>query len=306
MKIYGMRLLLVGSIFVGIASVVSLDTAYAEAPPSASCNLDNLDITLSGSDGPFTITGSGPGLPLTVAEPQTVSLAGPAAWQAVVVTGASGNPVNLGDFACGVTASSAYLTWYNARCVGTNLVIQGSLVSPEGLINFTIEGSGPQFGGSVDLLASLVNEIFTVTLRGPGTWKGLYLQGYGHDEYDFNIRLYRYLGNFTCDGTFNPITDPLPPNAPLEPELPAASATFTNEYGVPRIVELLTAAPTIAYDAPNGNPISIDGMPLQLPSDADANGYDTYVVVGVVEIEGVLWVALNLGSRQPVYIQYSN
>lgn len=268
-----------------------------------------LQIGIYGGEGPFRITGTGSGLPFTATPAaQIIQLPGPAEWRDVVITEGSGDmeQARLGHFACGVPMSPPYPTppppsgppafvkWL--ECNGSNMVLRAKNAP---VSRFQIYGTGPGI-----LSGSTVQggQSMTLIFDGPGTWQNVTLRANIFDpESSGTFPVNYYFGSITC---YSP-EDPLPPGAPVEPAPSdgAAPVVFSNEYGVPRMVELATTQPTVAYDAPNGNPISIDGVPLQLPSDADANGYDTYVVVGVVEIEGVLWVALDVGGDQPVYIK---
>lgn len=58
-----------------------------------------------------------------------------------------------------------------------------------------------------------------------------------------------------------------------------------------------------AYDAPAGSIIRDSiGTEIYLPNDADHNGFDTYVVSDIVEIEGVYWIGLFLGNNNLGYV----
>ena len=62
-----------------------------------------------------------------------------------------------------------------------------------------------------------------------------------------------------------------------------------------------TASPVMAYDSAGGSPVRVaDGAALFLPNDADGNGFDTYVITGSSEINGVLWYGFFMGN----YDQY--
>jgi hypothetical protein len=52
-----------------------------------------------------------------------------------------------------------------------------------------------------------------------------------------------------------------------------------------------------AYGQPGGAVArDASGTPVVLPKDADGNGFDTYVVTGVQEVDGQTWVSIFLGS----------
>ncbi len=60
------------------------------------------------------------------------------------------------------------------------------------------------------------------------------------------------------------------------------------------------------YDAPAGSVIrNADTSEMWLPHDYDSNGYDTYVVTEVVDVDGVPWVAIFLGSESFGYVPLS-
>lgn len=70
-------------------------------------------------------------------------------------------------------------------------------------------------------------------------------------------------------------------------------------------VSILTAAPTTAYNGPGGDVIILGDEGLILPRDADGNGFDTYVITGVATVDDELWLALFIGSDDPVWIPAS-
>lgn len=72
---------------------------------TASCNGDNLAVTISTGDGPFNITGTGTGLPQSGVAIGTTSLTGPGSWTGVTVTETTGDleSVVLGAYTCPTT-----------------------------------------------------------------------------------------------------------------------------------------------------------------------------------------------------------
>jgi hypothetical protein len=105
-----------------------------------------------------------------------------------------------------------------------------------------------------------------------------------------------------------------------------ANVTITNEYEppTPSSPSSTNAAPVLgvtvpnlglaqisagqaqpAYFAPLGGALTTgdDGLPLLLPTDADSNGFDTYVITGcVVDADGATWLSIFLGSNTAVYV----
>ena len=58
-----------------------------------------------------------------------------------------------------------------------------------------------------------------------------------------------------------------------------------------------------AYDTPAGSIIRDSlGHEIYLPHDADHNGFDTYVVGDIVEVDGVYWLGLFLGNNNLGYV----
>ena len=60
------------------------------------------------------------------------------------------------------------------------------------------------------------------------------------------------------------------------------------------------------YGAPAGEPArNPDGSGLWLPHDFDGNGFDTYVVTGVTEVDGETWLSIFIGNEQWVWVPQS-
>lgn len=91
----------------GDAETVGLTNVTCIVPidSTATCNANDLQITINGGDGPFNITGTGTGLPLNGVGVGTHTVTGPNAWQNVTVVETSGDTQadNNGNFNCGTT-----------------------------------------------------------------------------------------------------------------------------------------------------------------------------------------------------------
>jgi hypothetical protein len=134
--------------------------APANTPLSATaaCSGANLVVNIASGDGPFNITGTGPGLPANSVSAGNTTLTGPGSWTAVTVTETTGNgeTLNLGSFNCAAPTIPLSAT---AACNGPDLVV--NIASGDGPFNIT--GTGP------GLPANGVNTGST-TLTGPGSW----------------------------------------------------------------------------------------------------------------------------------------
>src|SRR5215468_7284480 len=58
---------------------------------SASCSGNNFEVTISGGDQPFNITGTGPGMPLSGLGTGIYVFSGPSSWTNVTVTEVGGD-----------------------------------------------------------------------------------------------------------------------------------------------------------------------------------------------------------------------
>jgi rare lipoprotein A (peptidoglycan hydrolase) len=125
---------------------------------TATCNGPDLVVNIASGDGPFNITGTGPGLPANGVSAGNTTLTGPGSWTAVTVTETTGNgeTLNLGSFNCAAPTIPLSAT---AACNGPDLVV--NIASGDGPFNIT--GTGP------GLPANGVNTGST-TLTGPGSW----------------------------------------------------------------------------------------------------------------------------------------
>ena len=73
--------------------------------------------------------------------------------------------------------------------------------------------------------------------------------------------------------------------------------------GYPNVGEfsISTSSPVTPYAAAGGDPVYLaGGAPLMLPNDADGNGFDTFVITNIVEVDGVSWYGFFMGD----YDQY--
>ena len=69
------------------------------------------------------------------------------------------------------------------------------------------------------------------------------------------------------------------------------------------LVQINTTQAQPVYESAGGGVIrNTDGSELWLPNDADHNGFDTYIVTEVVEIDGAYWIGLFLGNEQWGYV----
>ncbi len=323
----------------GMGYAYELSYAVPDALASnAACSGTNLGIHLSDGDGPYTITGTGPGLPTTRPAEGTATLTGPGVWSNVTVTetGGDGQTVNLGTFSCTTNLAAV------AACSGDNLTLN------------ILAGDGPfTIGASLapSLPATTVG-LGTVTLPGPGTWTNLTVTESGGDLETAAI------GTFTCsttllnvlptcagdnlllnlvggDGPFN-ITG-IGPGLPLNgvglgtitllgpavwsnitvTETTGNLQSFTltsvgcKNYGIPvpnlGLVMITGEQFQPAYSKPNGAVArGSDGAEIWLPADADGNWYDTYVVAEVIEVDGEIWLGLFVGNVNWAYVRLAD
>lgn len=148
---------------------------------SAVCNGDNLNVTISAGDAPFTISGTGPDLPVgNITSAGTTALTGPGTWTGVTVTegGGNGESVVLGDFDCVAPPPNLDAS---AVCSGDNLEVTIS----DGDASFTISGTGPN-------LPYPAGAIGTYSLTGPAAWTGVTVTENGGDGESV------VLGDFAC------------------------------------------------------------------------------------------------------------
>ncbi len=75
---------------------------------SAACSGDHLAVSLSEGDGPFSLSGTGPGLPRSDIGTGVYNLTGPGTWENVTVTETTGTleSLSLGTFTCGDEGNS--------------------------------------------------------------------------------------------------------------------------------------------------------------------------------------------------------
>lgn len=164
----------------------------------------------------------------------------------------------------------------SAECDGDDLV----LTIRAGEAPFQLAGLGPK-------LPATELELGTHVFEGPATWEALLLVEYQADD-DALL-----LGRFDC-GTGEDIA-----RAPQ-----AALAARALSYQA--MIRISTTQAQPAYDGPAGNIVrAANGAPLLLPTDADGNGFDTFVVRGAIEVDGEVWLALWLGGEQAVYVPAS-
>jgi hypothetical protein len=89
------------------------------------------------------------------------------------------------------------------------------------------------------------------------------------------------------------ITSPTPP--PATPPAPAPKPALI----VPHIglVQISVGQSQPVYFAPDGGMIrDNEDNALMVPSDADGNGFDTYVVTQMQEVNGEMWIGIFMGS----------
>lgn len=271
-------------------------------------NDERLYLTIFAGDGPFSVTGTGPGLPFTTPIAGVFVLDGPAEWFNLTVTELGGNheSENLGYFGCGYSLSPPTVIPYPTPqpnpvssasiCHDSTLYVMLMNIPYQPAATVALVGRGPGLeSGPINapILASSQSVVFS--LVGPGTWANLEI----HPPASLAPPI--ALGTISC-----PVVPP--PDEPIDTPIEEPSAVvlpvFTIQYGVPRVIELPAIEPQWVYDAPNGNLILLDGVPLRLPHDADGNGFDSFVVLDVVDVEGELWVAVDLGGEHPGYIRW--
>ncbi len=294
---------------------------------TAFCTGDNLNIGIIAGDGPFNVTGTGPGLPMNNVPAATFPLTGPGSWQGVTVTevGGNGQSTLLGDFNC---ATNTLTT--SAVCNLDNLMI--SITA--GDTPFNVTGTGPGLP-----LNSVTTGIYPLT--GPGNWTGVTVTEVGGNHQstllgDFNCATNGLNATAQCIGSelwINIVNGDAPfnvtgtgPGLPLSNVatstffLPGAGTwasvvvtevggnqqafaigNFTCGGGIPvpnlGLIKIDTGQAQFALQAPNGAPLALkDGTPVLLPADADHNGYDTYNVTGIVVVDGDYWLSIFLGN----------
>lgn len=72
------------------------------------------------------------------------------------------------------------------------------------------------------------------------------------------------------------------------------------------LVQISVSQAQPVYESPSGNVIrNADFSEMWLPHDFDGNGYDTYVVTDVIDVDGVPWVGIFLGSQSFGYVPLS-
>jgi hypothetical protein len=172
----------------------SLNVGDWSCPTSAPLNVgrtcvgNDLQLTVGAGDGPFSVGGNGPGLPVGNFDP-TVTLTGPGAWTNVYVSEGSGDfeTVYQGNWICPMTALSATPT-----CVGNDLHLS---LSGDGTME--IQGAGPGFPAGNQ---SLSHGPGTLILPGPGYWANLKVLEQVSDRETVD------LGSIGCGGPFPLVT----------------------------------------------------------------------------------------------------
>ncbi len=87
------------------------------------------------------------------------------------------------------------------------------------------------------------------------------------------------------------------PTAPVSTDAPVGALTDMPASVQQEYLLVLTAdIPVQVYDSPAGSPIHLDGNALFLPADSDHNGYDTYRVMDLQTVDGVVWIGIYIGS----------
>lgn len=155
--------------------IVTLPVALSA---SAELDGDNLVVTITAGDGPFNITGTGPGLPLSGVAAGVHTLTGPGTWTGVTVTETTGDEEseNLGDYILygdmilsllqdysgvlwlesrditPVADGTALTAWPNLYPIATNTTAPGAAgTRPTYRLNiFGTGGPGVRFDGSDD------------------------------------------------------------------------------------------------------------------------------------------------------------
>lgn len=255
---------------------------------SATCVGDNLQVTITNGDGPFWggSTSIGYVVPIQDAPLGTYTTnVGPYLWRNVYIheNGGDAEYLQLGTFRCASTGLSAA-----AVCQQNDLVV----TIFNGFAPYTISGNGPNLPAT---------NIFGTsrTFAGPGTWTGLVVA-----EGDAGQAV--ELAEVTCPAPIDPPPPPpddptpppsTPPTTPAPPALPGIT--------VPNLGTLTVSVENrqLVLDAPDGNPILIDGQAILVPQDSDGNGFDTFTITEVLEFEGETWVGIFLGGPRWGYIQ---
>lgn len=140
---------------------------------------------------------------------------------------------------------------------------------------FSITGTGAGLPTSLAAAGS-------VSLAGPGAWTGVTVTETSGDGESIN------LGDFTC---------------------PSGAVVSVSDVAVPNlgVVQIGTGKPASAHVTPAGQGIRLGGGgELYLPADADGNGFDSYVVAAVRNVDGEYWLGLFLGSKEWAWVRYSD
>ena len=147
---------------------------------SFNCTTTELEISINNGDGPFDVTGTGPGLPLLGVGTGVYTLPGPAFFSNVTVTETGGNlqSQNFGDFQCAASLSAS------AQCVGVNLEV--TINDGDGPFDITGTGLGmPRLGVPLG----------TTLFAGPDLWTNVTITETDGDNQSFNT------GDFSCTAT---------------------------------------------------------------------------------------------------------
>lgn len=169
--------------------------------------------------------------------------------------------------------SADYALTVSGACVGDDLVVTLSL--GDAPMDVTGTGNGLPFTAP---------GTGTLTLFGPGTWTGVTVTETGVDSDLESV----VLGDYTCLSSAPVVVAGVPvPNL--------------------GVVMIPTSSPVVGHVTAGGQAIRTGGgSELALPSDADGNGFDTYVVTEVVEDGDVIWLGLFVGSENWVWVQLSD
>ena len=231
---------------------------------TASCDAatGNLVVDITAGDGPFDITGTGPGLPLLNVSAGTYTLTGPGTWTGVTVTETAGDleGLLLGDFDC---AAPTTLEPTAACDTATgNLVMD--ITAGDAPFNITGTGPGLPLNGI---------GVGTQTLTGPDTWTDVTVT---ETAGDLETVL---LGDFTCEAP-EPEPPPSPPPTIIDPALSKIGILQPGQLGLPGEQITWTITATAPSNADLNNVVISDTFRDELQIDGVTTTAGTVIING--------------------------
>ncbi len=115
-------------------------------------------------------------------------------------------------------------------------------------------------------------------------------------------------GTFVMEDYLDPTTIGSGPCGALPLLSPYSFAPAPSFY-VPNVglVKIDTSSPQPVYEDPAGSVVrNPNGSELWIPQDYDGNGYDTYTVTDMLEVDGAYWIQIFLGSEHFVWVPLAN